>query len=51
MEIPLPPSLRYHSIFACPVSKILATPTNPPMMLVCGHAVAKESFAKLGKGM
>ena len=51
MEIPLPPSLRYHSIFACPVSKILATPANPPMMLVCGHAVAKESFTKLGKGM
>lgn len=50
MEIPLPSSLRFHSIFACPVSKTLATPQNPPMMLVCGHTVARESFGKLGKG-
>ncbi|CED83391.1 Predicted E3 ubiquitin ligase [Phaffia rhodozyma] len=50
IEIPLPPSLRFHSIFTCPVSREQATPTNPPMMLVCGHTIARESFAKLGKG-
>lgn len=50
MEIPLPAPLRFHSLFACPVSKEHATPENPPMMLTCGHAIARESFAKLGKG-
>ncbi|KAL5511842.1 hypothetical protein ACEPAH_5060 [Sanghuangporus vaninii] len=49
IEIPLPPENRYHSIFACPVSKEQSTPANPPMMITCGHVIAKDSLAKLAK--
>ena len=49
IEVPLAPENRFHSVFACPVSKDQATDANPPMMLNCGHVVAKESLAKLGK--
>ncbi|KAL5490492.1 hypothetical protein ACEPAI_5325 [Sanghuangporus weigelae] len=49
IEIPLPPENRYHSIFACPVSKEQSTPANPPMMISCGHVIAKDSLAKLAK--
>ncbi|KAL8806137.1 MAG: hypothetical protein Q9182_001538 [Xanthomendoza sp. 2 TL-2023] len=49
VEIPLPPSYRFHSIFVCPVSKEQTTDQNPPMMMPCGHVVAKESLDKLSK--
>lgn len=49
MEVPLPPRRRYHSVFVCPVSKEQATETNPPVMLVCGHVIALESFQRLIK--
>ena len=49
VEVPLAPENRFHSAFACPVSKDQATDANPSMMLNCGHVVAKESLAKLGK--
>lgn len=50
VEIPLPMEFRFHSVFACPVSKEQATETNPPMMMPCGHVIAKESMQKLAKG-
>lgn len=50
IEIPLPPQHRYHSVFACPVSKEQASDVNPAMMLECGHVVARESLSRLTKG-
>ncbi|GAB7351707.1 hypothetical protein MBLNU459_g2297t2 [Dothideomycetes sp. NU459] len=50
VEIPLPPSYLFHSIFVCPVSKEQATDANPPMMLPCGHVIAKESLEKISRG-
>ncbi|KAL8958601.1 MAG: hypothetical protein Q9193_004375 [Seirophora villosa] len=49
VEVPLPPSYRFHSIFVCPVSKEQTTDQNPPMMMPCGHVVAKESLLRLSK--
>ncbi|KAF2155267.1 hypothetical protein K461DRAFT_276463 [Myriangium duriaei CBS 260.36] len=50
VEIPLPPSYLFHSIFVCPVSKEQATDSNPPMMMPCGHVIAKESLDKISRG-
>ncbi|SPO25515.1 uncharacterized protein UTRI_03065_B [Ustilago trichophora] len=50
IEIPLPTRLRYHSIFACPVSKEQGTEENPPMMLACGHVLCLETLNRLAKG-
>lgn len=50
VEIPLPPQYRYHSVFACPVSKEQATDLNPPMMMPCGHVVANQTLMRLCKG-
>ncbi|RHZ87800.1 hypothetical protein Glove_30g58 [Diversispora epigaea] len=47
VEIPLTDDMRYHSIFACPVSKEQSTEENPPMMMPCGHVICKESLTKL----
>ncbi|KAF9942371.1 hypothetical protein BGZ65_002493 [Modicella reniformis] len=50
VEIPLTDDTKFHSIFACPVSKEQATEENPPMMMACGHVVCKESLNKLCRG-
>ncbi|GAA5821215.1 hypothetical protein JCM3770_006878 [Rhodotorula araucariae] len=50
VEIPLPLAYRYHSIFACPVSKEQSTLQNPPMLLPCGHVIARESLQRLARG-
>ncbi|KAF7724076.1 hypothetical protein EC973_001409 [Apophysomyces ossiformis] len=49
VEIPLDPELRFHSVFACPVSKEQATEENPPMMMPCSHAICKESLMRLSR--
>lgn len=50
VEIALPRSMIFHAIFVCPVSKEQTTEQNPPMMMPCGHVVAKESLHRLSKG-
>lgn len=50
VEIPLPSSYLFHSIFVCPVSKEQSTDANPPMMMPCGHVIAKESLEKISRG-
>ncbi|KAG9226358.1 hypothetical protein CCMSSC00406_0003237 [Pleurotus cornucopiae] len=49
IEISLQPENRYHSIFACPVSKEQSSEQNPPMMMTCGHVISKDSLQKLNK--
>ncbi|KAL7753348.1 hypothetical protein RI367_001123 [Sorochytrium milnesiophthora] len=49
VEVPLLPSYRYHSIFACPVSREQGTEENPPMMMPCGHTICNESLKRLSK--
>ncbi|SPO36317.1 uncharacterized protein PSFLO_01788 [Pseudozyma flocculosa] len=50
VEIPVPPQLRFHSVFACPVSKEQGTETNPPMMLACGHVLCLDTLCRMAKG-
>lgn len=51
VETPLPPGLsRFHAVFVCPVSKEQATDLNPPVMMPCGHVIAKESLEMHGRG-
>ncbi|GAB7364644.1 hypothetical protein MBLNU230_g5447t1 [Neophaeotheca triangularis] len=50
VETPLPGSFSFHSVFVCPVSKEQATDANPPMMMPCGHVIAKESLEAHSRG-
>ncbi|BFZ64016.1 hypothetical protein YB2330_005154 [Saitoella coloradoensis] len=50
IEIPLPKTYLFHSVFTCPVSKEQATEENPPMMMPCGHVVCRESLGRLSLG-
>jgi len=49
MELELGREFVFHSVFACPVSREQSTPENPPMLLPCGHALAKQSLLKIAK--
>ncbi|KIY69989.1 hypothetical protein CYLTODRAFT_442301 [Cylindrobasidium torrendii FP15055 ss-10] len=49
IELAIAPEHRYHSIFTCPVSKEQSTLGNPPMMMTCGHVIAKDSLNKISK--
>ncbi|RKF78971.1 LisH domain-containing protein C29A3.03c [Golovinomyces cichoracearum] len=49
VEIPLPRSMFFHAIFVCPVSKEQTTENNPPMVMPCGHVLAKESLQRISK--
>ncbi|KAJ7529324.1 hypothetical protein O6H91_15G044800 [Diphasiastrum complanatum] len=50
VEIQLPNSLQFHSIFSCPVSRDQSTADNPPMLMPCGHVLCRQSIQKLAKG-
>jgi E3 ubiquitin-protein transferase RMND5 len=50
VTLPLLESQHYHSTFICPVTKEHGTDLNPPMMLLCGHVLGKESLMRLAKG-
>lgn len=39
----------FHSIFACPVSRDQSSPSNPPMMLPCGHVLCATSIDCIAK--
>ncbi|KAJ1956226.1 hypothetical protein EC988_001463 [Linderina pennispora] len=51
VEVPLPENMRFHSVFACPVSKEQASSANPPMMMPCGHVVCRASLERLARGV
>ena len=47
IEVPVPVSLERHSIFVCPNSKEITTEENPPMLLVCGHVISRDSMVHI----
>lgn len=52
-QLPVPVELgrefQFHSIFVCPVSKEQSTEENPPMLMLCGHVLCKQSIMKMSK--
>lgn len=47
---PIPPAVKehtFHSVLTCPVSREMATPDNPPVLLQCGHVVLSTSMRAL----
>lgn len=47
IDIDMPPSQQYHSIFACPILRQQTTENNPPMRLACGHVISHDALKKL----
>jgi hypothetical protein len=50
-EVELGREFTFRSFFVCPVSREQATRDNPPMMLPCGHVLAKQSVLSMTKGL
>ncbi|CAM9603041.1 unnamed protein product [Chrysoparadoxa australica] len=48
-HVQLPPEMKFHTIFSCPVSGEQATAANPPVLLPCGHVVCSQSQARISK--
>jgi len=49
VEINVDENYKFHSIFACPVSREQSTKVNPPVMLQCGHLLCRNSMQRLLK--
>jgi hypothetical protein len=51
LPIQVHPLVHFHSEFWCPVSQEKTdSENNPPMLLQCGHVVAKNSILRIAKG-
>ncbi|XP_050205509.1 protein RMD5 homolog [Mercurialis annua] len=52
-QLPVPVELdrefQFHSIFVCPVSKEQSSDENPPMLMICGHVLCRQSITKMSK--
>ena len=47
IELELGAEFNFHSIFACPVSKEMTDKDNPPMLMICGHVLARKSIESI----
>jgi hypothetical protein len=47
IEVELGNDFKHHSIFICPVSKEISSDDNPPVLLICGHAISFNSLNKM----
>ncbi|EOB12219.1 RMD5-like protein [Nosema bombycis CQ1] len=43
IEIKLPKGYNYHSLFVCPVLKVLCGDDNPPVVLKCNHVISLQA--------
>jgi len=50
-DLELGSQFKFHNIFICPVSKEVSGIENPPMLLVCGHVISKNSMNRMIRGM
>ena len=49
VDLSLGPEFAFRSTFSCPVSREVATASNPPLLLPCGHVICRESAASLAR--
>jgi len=48
VEVPLPESLLFHSVFVCPVMRsAVDTRDDPPSLLPCGHLISSQAVSRL----